>query len=91
MHVHTAQVAVTFLELLAKINPRTGEVVEENPSFLKTGDAALVRFKPLRPVALEEFQKFPELGRFAIRDMGTTVAAGIVKEVTKVADIKIKK
>ena len=91
MHVHTAQVAVTFLELLAKINPRTGEVVEENPSFLKTGDAALVRFKPLRPVSLEEFQKFPELGRFAIRDMGTTVAAGIVKEVTKVADIKIKK
>ncbi len=91
MHIHTAQVAVTFLELIAKINPRTGEVVEENPSFLKTGDAALVRFKPLRPVALEEFQKFPEIGRFAIRDMGTTVAAGIVKEITKVADIKLKK
>ena len=91
MHVHTAQVAVTFLELIAKINPRTGEVVEENPSFLKTGDAALVKFRPLRPVALEEFKKFPEIGRFAIRDMGTTVAAGIVKEITKFADIKIKK
>ena len=26
---------------------------------------------------------FPELGRFAIRDMGTTVAAGAVKEITK--------
>ena len=91
MHVHTAQVAVTFIELLAKINPRTGEVVEENPSFLKTGDAALVRFKPLRPVSLEEFRQFPEVGRFAIRDMGTTIAAGVVKEITKKTEVKIKK
>jgi len=91
MHVHTAQVAVTFIELLAKINPRTGEVVEENPSFLKTGDAALVRFRPLRPVSLEAFKEFPEVGRFAIRDMGTTIAAGVVKEITKKAEVKIKK
>lgn len=91
MHVHTAQVAVTFIELLAKINPRTGEVVEENPSFLKTGDAALVRFRPLRPVSLEEFRHFPEVGRFAIRDMGTTIAAGVVKEITKKAEVKTKK
>jgi len=91
MHVHTAQIAVTFIELLAKINPRTGEVVEEHPSFLKTGDAALVRFKPLRPVSLEEFKQFPEVGRFAIRDMGTTIAAGVVKEITKKAEVKIKK
>ena len=91
MHVHTAQIAVTFLELIAKINPRTGEVVEENPSFLKTGDAALVKFRPLRPVALEEFKTFPEIGRFAIRDMGTTIAAGVVKEITKHAEVKIKK
>ena len=91
MHVHTAQIAVTFAELIAKINPRTGEVVEEHPSFLKTGDAALVRFRPLRPVALEEFKDFPEIGRFAIRDMGTTIAAGVVKEITKRAEVKIKK
>lgn len=91
MHVHTAQVAVTFLELLAKINPRTGEVMEENPSFLKTGDAALVRLRPIRPVSLEEFKEFPEIGRFAVRDMGTTIAAGVVKEITKTVEVKIKK
>ncbi len=90
MHIHTAQVAVRFEELIAKINPRTGEVVEKNPSFLKTGDSALVRFRPLRPVAMEEFSQFPEIGRFAIRDMGTTIAAGIVKEITKKSEIKLK-
>ena len=91
MHIHTAQVAVTFIELIAKINPRTGEVMEDKPSFLKTGDAALVRLRPLRPVALEAFKDFPEIGRFAIRDMGTTIAAGVVKEITKKAEVKIKK
>jgi len=85
MHAHTAQVACRFAELLKKLDPRTGQVVEEKPAFLKTGDGAIVRFEPLRPVAIETYSEFPELGRFAIRDMGTTIAAGIVQEITKKA------
>ena len=83
LHYHTGQVACRFTELVRKIDPRSGQVVEEKPSFLKTGDAAWVRMEPLHPIALETYQDFPELGRFAIRDMGTTVAAGVVKEITK--------
>ncbi|MEM3041532.1 MAG: EF-Tu/IF-2/RF-3 family GTPase, partial [Nitrososphaerota archaeon] len=85
MHIHTAQTAVKFVELEAKLDPRTGQPVEKNPQFLKTGDAAIVRLQPLRPVALEAYSDFPQLGRFAIRDMGMTVAAGVVKEITKIA------
>ncbi len=83
LHYHTGQVACRFTELIRKIDPRSGQVVEEKPSFLKTGDAALVRMEPLRPIAIETYAEFPELGRFAVRDMGTTIAAGIVKEITK--------
>ncbi|RLI39632.1 elongation factor 1-alpha, partial [Candidatus Bathyarchaeota archaeon] len=83
LHAHTAHVACRFKELIAKIDPRTGQVVEKNPSFLKTGDGAVVRFEPLRPVVLEEYRKIPELGRFAIRDMGQTIAAGVVQEITE--------
>ncbi|HDJ66471.1 MAG TPA: translation elongation factor EF-1 subunit alpha [Nitrososphaeria archaeon] len=83
MHIHTAQTAVRFVELMAKMDPRTGQVVEKNPSFLKTGDVALVKLKPLQPIALEQYSDFPELGRFAIRDSGMTIAAGIVKEITE--------
>ncbi|MDR2707311.1 MAG: translation elongation factor EF-1 subunit alpha [Nitrososphaerota archaeon] len=83
LHYHTGQIAVKFVELIKKIDPRTGQVSEENPSYLKTGDAAWVRMEPLHPIAIEAFNDFPELGRFAIRDMGTTVAAGAVKEITK--------
>ena len=83
LHYHTGQIACRFTELLKKIDPRTGQVVEENPSFLKTGDAAWVKMEPLHPIAIETYQTFPELGRFAVRDMGTTVAAGVVKEITQ--------
>jgi elongation factor 1-alpha len=81
LHIHTAQIPVRFAELIARLDPRTGQVIEEKPSYLKTGDAAVVRFEPLKPVAMEVYREFPQLGRFAIRDMGTTIAAGIVLEI----------
>jgi elongation factor 1-alpha len=81
LHLHTAQVAVKFDKLLAKLDPRTGQTVEENPAYLRTGEAAVVRFVPLQPTAMEPFKDFPQLGRFALRDMGTTIGAGIVMEI----------
>jgi elongation factor 1-alpha len=81
LHIHTATVATTFLELERKIDPKTGAVIEEKPAFLKQGDSAIVTFKPMKPVALEVYQDIPQLGRFAIRDMGRTIAAGVVIEV----------
>jgi len=83
LHYHTGQIACRFTELIRKIDPRSGQVVEEKPTFLKTGDAAVVRMEPLHPIAIETYTEFPELGRFAVRDMGTTIAAGVVKEITK--------
>jgi elongation factor 1-alpha len=82
LHAHTAQVAATITEIVAKIDPRTGQPTEEKPKTIKTGDSAIVKITPLRPLVLETFKEFPELGRFALRDMGSTVAAGIVREVT---------
>jgi elongation factor 1-alpha len=85
LHAHTSTMATTFSELLQKIDPRTGQIVEEKPSFLKTGDGALVKFRPLRPIVIEEYSEIPQIGRFAIRDMGTTVAAGVVRKITEKA------
>jgi elongation factor 1-alpha len=83
LHTHTLTMATTFTELIQKIDPRTGQVVEEKPAFLRTGDGALVRFRPLRPIVIEAYSDIPQLGRFAIRDMGTTIAAGVVREITE--------
>ncbi|MFH7880542.1 MAG: translation elongation factor EF-1 subunit alpha [Candidatus Aenigmatarchaeota archaeon] len=82
-HIHTATVAARIEEIIAKIDPRTGQPLQEKPEFLKTGDVAKVRVVPLKPVVVEKQSEFPTLGKFAIRDMGITVAAGIVLDVVK--------
>jgi elongation factor 1-alpha len=80
-HCYTAQVACRFEEIQKKLDPRTGQVKEENPDFIKTGDAAIVKIVPTRPMVIEPSKKIPQLGRFAIRDMGQTVAAGVCLDV----------
>jgi elongation factor 1-alpha len=82
-HCHTAQVACEFTAILKRLDPKTGQVAEENPATLKTGDAAVVQITPKRPLVLEKYKEFPQLGRFAIRDMGQTVAAGVVVDLKK--------
>jgi len=83
LHAHTAQVATTFTEILAKIDPRTGETVQEKPDFIKQGDSALVKLRPVTPLCLETYADMKQLGRFAIRDSGRTVAVGIVRKITE--------
>ena len=87
LHIHTATVPVRFAELIRKLDPRTGATIEDNPAFIKQGDAAIVRFKPLKPVVVEKYSEIPQLGRFAVRDSGRTIAAGTVIDVKK-AEIK---
>ncbi len=82
-HLHTAQMSMSITEIQKKLNPNTGETLEENPKFLKTGDAAIVKIVPTKPVCAENFKDFPQLGRFAIRDMGQTVAAGVILSIEK--------
>jgi elongation factor 1-alpha len=82
-HIHTAQIACTFVELVEKKDPKTGQTMQKNPEFLKNGDVAIIRVKPSKPICAEKFSEFPQLGRFAIRDMGQTVAAGVILDVVK--------
>jgi elongation factor 1-alpha len=76
-HVHTSQIACTITEIVKKMDPKTGAVTAENPDFIKTGDAAIVKIKPSKPMIIEKQSDIPQMARFAIRDMGQTVAAGI--------------
>ncbi|MBI4159467.1 translation elongation factor EF-1 subunit alpha [Candidatus Woesearchaeota archaeon] len=82
-HVHTAQVACQFIELVKKINPATGETIQEKPDMLKNGDAAIVKIKPTKPMVIETQKDIPHMARFAIRDAGSTVAAGMCIGLTK--------
>jgi len=80
---HTAHIACQFTKLLEKVDRRTGEVIESNPQFIKTGDACRVEMTPMKPLCIETFKDFPSLGRFAIRDSRQTIGVGVVLSVTK--------
>lgn len=82
-HIHTAQVACKFTQIVKSLNPATGEVKEENPDFIKNGDAAIVKLQPVQPLSIETQKEIPQMARFAIRDSGTTVAAGMCVELVK--------
>ncbi len=81
-HVHTAQVPCQFIELIEKYDPKTGAVAQANPDFLKNGDVAKVKIKPIGNLVIESQGVNPHMARFAIRDAGQTVAAGICIELT---------
>merc|ERR1712093_888057 len=82
---HTAHIACRFNNILEKIDRRSGKVLEENPKFIKSGDAAMVEMIPTKPMCVESFNEYPPLGRFAVRDMRQTVAVGVIKSVEKAA------
>merc|ERR1719322_826610 len=80
---HTAHIASKFTELLEKIDRRSGKKMEDFPKKAKSGDAAIVKMTPSKPMCVEAFSAYPPLGRFAVRDMRQTVAVGVIKAVEK--------
>jgi len=80
---HTAHIACKFSEMLEKIDRRSGKKIEDNPPKIKSGDAAIVKMVPSKPMCVEPFQQYAPLGRFAVRDMRQTVAVGVIKSVEK--------
>jgi elongation factor 1-alpha len=75
-HVHTTQIACRFEEIVKTLNPKDGTTLKDHPDYIQTGDIAIVKIVPDKPFVIEKVSEFPQLGRFAIRDMGQTVAAG---------------
>jgi len=80
---HTAHIACKFTDILTKVDRRSGKELESAPKSVKTGDAAMVKLVPSKPMCVENFAEYPPLGRFAVRDMRQTVAVGVIKEVVK--------
>jgi len=87
---HTAHIACKFSEILTKVDRRSGKELEQLPKNIKSGDAAMVRLTPSKPMCVEAFTEYPPLGRFAVRDMRQTVAVGVIKSVAKKSGPSVK-
>ena len=60
---HTAHIACKFSELKEKIDRRSGKKLEDNPKFVKSGDAAIAVLTPQKPMCVESFKEYPPLGK----------------------------
>ncbi len=87
IHAHTASVAARITEIVGRLDPKTGQIAEKNPQFIKVGESAIMKFQPIKPMVIEKYSDIPQLGRFAMRDMGKTVGIGVIIDVVP-AEIK---
>ncbi|GCB62385.1 elongation factor 1-alpha-like isoform X2 [Scyliorhinus torazame] len=85
---HTAHITCRLSEFKERLDRRSGQKLEDNPVVLKSGDAATVKFVPIKPLCVETFFEYPPLGRFAARDLKQTVAVGVIKSVDKTSSAK---
>uniref|UniRef100_A0A182QBA3 Tr-type G domain-containing protein n=1 Tax=Anopheles farauti TaxID=69004 RepID=A0A182QBA3_9DIPT len=73
----------TIRKLKAQLHKGTGEVIKRNPRCLGNNSCALIELEFQRPVGMERYADFKDLGRIMLRVEGVTIAAGLVTEIVK--------
>ncbi|KAG7263757.1 hypothetical protein CRUP_027994, partial [Coryphaenoides rupestris] len=81
LHYQTVSEPATIKRLVSVLHKSSGEVLKKKPKCLGKGMNAIVEVQTQRPVALELYKDYKELGRFMLRYVGSTIAAGVVTEI----------
>lgn len=68
-------------KLISQLNKSTGEMVKKHPRFLGNNTSAIVEVQVNRPIALELYSDYKELGRVMLRVGGVTIAAGLIVKI----------
>ncbi|KAK2856316.1 hypothetical protein Q5P01_005051 [Channa striata] len=83
LHYQTVSEPATIRKLISVLHKSSGEVLKKKPKCLSKGMNAIVEIQTQRPVSLELYKDYKELGRFMLRYVGSTIAAGVVTEIKK--------
>ncbi|XP_070843135.1 HBS1-like protein isoform X1 [Chaetodon trifascialis] len=81
LHYQTVSEPATIRKLISVLHKSSGEVLKKKPKCLNKGMNAIVEIQTQRPVPLELYKDYKELGRFMLRYVGSTIAAGVVTEI----------
>ncbi|CAN9507416.1 unnamed protein product [Ophioblennius macclurei] len=81
LHYQTVSEPATIKKLISVLHKSSGEVLKKKPKCLTKGMNAIVEIQTQRPVSLELYKDYKELGRFMLRYVGSTIAAGVVTEI----------
>lgn len=80
-HCHNLSVECECVEIPHILQKKTMRKSRNPPPFLKSKDYAIVRLRFRTPSCLEEYDTYPQLGRFNLRDEGVTIAVGRINRL----------
>lgn len=83
LHLQAMAEEVTIKALICLIDKKTGEKSKTRPRFIKQDQIAIARFVTSHQICMETFKAHPQLGRFTLRDEGTTIAIGKILKVVE--------
>ncbi|CAL1277896.1 unnamed protein product [Larinioides sclopetarius] len=81
LHYQSLSEQAYVKKLVSQLNRSTGEVVRNKPRCLTKNSSAVVEIEVNRPICIELFKEFKDLGRFMLRSGGSTIAAGLVTNI----------
>ncbi|EOD04843.1 hypothetical protein EMIHUDRAFT_428552 [Emiliania huxleyi CCMP1516] len=78
LHVHASAEESTIVRLTSSIDKKTGQRSKKPPMFVKSGAIVTCVIEVEQSVCLEPFEQCPQMGRFTLRDEGSTIGIGKV-------------
>lgn len=81
LHYQSLVEPATITKLTAQIHKGTGEVLKKRPRFVENNSCALLEIETTKPICVEKYGDFKELGRFMLRVGGVTIAAGVITKI----------
>lgn len=83
LHYQSVSEQAHIKRLISQLHRVTGEVIKKKPRCLVKNTTAVVDIHVDRPVCVELYRHFKDLGRFMLRSSGSTIAAGIIIEILR--------
>jgi len=81
MYLQSTNEPVVVSKMLCTVKKSTGEVLKKRPRALPKHTTAVVQLTCNRPICVETFNDYKQLGRFTLRESGNTIAAGTVMKL----------
>lgn len=82
LHHHSLVEPAIVSKLQAQLHKGTGEVIKKNPRCLTNNSCALIELSFQRAIAIEKYSDCKEMGRIMLRVGGSTIAAGLVTDIS---------
>ncbi|CAG2163971.1 unnamed protein product [Oppiella nova] len=80
-HYQSLSEQAVVRKLISQVHKGTGQVIKNKPRCLLGNSSGFVEIEVQKPVCVELYKEYKDLGRFMIRASGATIAAGVITKI----------